>query len=747
MPVQIAGYRIVRLIGAGGMGLVYEAEQEALHRRVALKVMQPGAVSAESLARFESEARALARLKHPGIAQVFDTGVYRPGGAGGDDTSIVPFLSMELVEESITLHDYCERSDVTLDDKIRVIVHVCDALEHAHCEGVVHRDLKPSNILVNPAIAADGSEKSPIKIIDFGIAKVIGDSARTITSRGQILGTPAYMAPEQLIGGAVDDRSDIYSLGVILYRLCTGRFPIDMHAGLDRRSMEGMVYDATPALPRTLNRNLAGDIETIVLKCLQKGSLERYQSVRELREDLLAFRAGEPIRARRVGVFASARRALGRVVARHSFAAFLACAGVALLFAMLVVQPGIIFWSSIGVRYSSAVSGFAPASGMLPSLPDVRVLTIDDQTDVEALAAQQGIAGVTKNNIRSIRLIHAETLKRLAQADPSAVAIDVMFRKPSEFDAPLIGAISDLRARGIGVVIANPFWSFGADGLPAIAPDFARVAWTGPPTGGFTSPDRWGMDLALERAATEVVAGFSLLTFAACRAPDAEVAVALQNGIAEIRYFKTGTQRRATLRGPDRLRYSGVQNVTEPDPDRGLLPGDLLAISVVPLPMDGLTNCTMSLQRFFALTDSERRREFMGKVVLIGNATETGGDIQISSSGLKVPGVWTHATTVQQMLRDEIVDSPNMSVLWWTAGFMAVAGVSAGVGFTRSWGAAVLMTVLTLIAICVSVLLLRAGAVYWNPLSAIAAGWLGCGLAMFMTHDVRRARVSRIGSV
>lgn len=759
VPVQIAGYRIIRLIGAGGMGLVYEAEQEALQRRVALKLMQPGAVSGEALARFESEARALARLKHPGIAQVFDTGVYRPGGA--EDTSIVPFLSMELVEGSFTLQEYSDRSGVSLEDRLRVMLDVCDALEHAHGEGVVHRDLKPSNILVNPARlgtrsrsgarpetgtgASLGSELegSSIKIIDFGIAKVLGDGSRTITSRGQIVGTPTYMAPEQLMGGEVDSRTDVYSLGVILYQLCTGRLPLAVPRGLDRHGLEKALCDATPAPPRTLDRRLAGDLETIILKCLQKAPSERYQGVRELRADLLAFLQGDPIHATRIGPVTAAWRAMGRTGTRRPVTAFACCAGIALLLAMLLVFPAVYFWTGAGLWFARSVGFFAPASGMLGALPDVRVVVIDNETDFEAIAQREGLTGVSNANIRSARLIHARLLSKVAKADARAVGLDIMFRTPSEFDAPLVEAIGALRDRGIGVVIATPTWGFGADGLAQIAPDFARAAWAGAPTGGFMGADIWSMDIALEREATEVIPGFSTLAFAACRAPDSEVAVSLQSGIAEIRYFKPGTQRRVTERGADRLRYSGVQNLTEADPERGLLPGDLLVASIVPLPVKALEACTISIQRALGLNEAEMRREFSGRLVLIGNASETGGDMQESETGVRVPGVWTHAAMVQQMLRDEIVDTPNMNVGWAVSGLLSLLGTGAGFAFGRGWRALVLTGVLTLIAVCVSVLMLRTGGMYWNPLPAIAAGWLGCGLALLVTHDVRRMQAVR----
>lgn len=734
MPVQIAGYRIVRLIGAGGMGLVYEAEQEALERRVALKLMQPGAVSNEALARFEVEARALARLRHPGIAQVYDTGVYRPGG---QDASIVPFLSMELVVGSITLQEYSERSDVNLESKLRVVIEVCGALEHAHDASVVHRDLKPSNILVNPNPVEPAGQSPSIKIIDFGIAKVLGDGSRTITSRGQIVGTPSYMAPEQVGHGVVDNRSDIYSIGVILYQLCTGRLPLAVPRGLDQEHLQQALFQTTPAPPRTLDRRLAGDLETIVLKCLQKMPHERYQSVAELREDLQAFLAGETIRATRTGRVELAHRAIGRFAARQPLAAFAMCVGAALLVSMFLVFPIASDWSGAARWYSNLVGKAAPAEGMLSSLPDVRVIAIDDQTDFEAIAAQRHIEGVTKKDIKTVRLLHAEVLKKLASSEPRAVAIDVTFQNPTPFDTPLLDSIHELKKQGVGVVLASPSWSFSDEGQPAIAPAFAAAAWSAPPTGSFVG-DLWAMDLALVRAEREIVPGFSLLGFAAWREPAAEVAVSIQDDVAEIRYFKPGTQRRAAMRSPDRLRFSALQHVPEPDPGRGIEVGDVIPTTIVPLPLGALEKCTISMQQFFTMSDAELKRAFSGRLALIGNNSARGGDIQESSNGLSVPGVWTHAATIQQLLREKMIDIPNMSVVWMIGAGLALAGACAGFLFSTTWRAIVLIGTLTLIAICVSVLMLRTGGIFWNPLPGIAAGWLGCGLALLMTHDRRR---------
>lgn len=743
VPPHIAGYRILRLVGAGGMGLVYESVQEALGRVVALKVMQPGSVSREALARFESEAKLLGKLNHPNIARVFDAGVFRPQG---DSSSIVPYLSMEYVEGAVTLNEHCERADVDLGEKLRLVAQICDALHHAHLEEIIHRDLKPSNILVH---SASGQIDSPaadfeIKLIDFGIAKDRGDGSRTITSQGQLIGTPSYMAPEQLLGSKVDSRTDVYSVGVILYQICTGRLPHQIAHGTDRRSMERTICETPPVPPRMLDRTLAGDLETIILKCLQKLPAERYQSTQEVRDDLVAFLSGETIKATRDSTVRVMSRAVGRVAGRHRFYTFVACFVVAALFAMLAVTPAFLRWPELTRSYWNGISKLAPVSG---SLPDVRTIVIDNETNFTDLGKSLGLAGVKSEIIPSGRLLHAEVLKRLAKAEPRAVGLDIQFQNPTEFDPPLLEAIRGLHERGVGIVLASPRWQFEADGFPAIAPEFARLAWSGPPTGDFYMAEIWMMDLALERDASEVIPSFTLLTFAASRQPSAEITTAMVEGVVEIRYYKPGTNRRTPLRAPDRITLSGMETIAMPDEERGIQTGDRMGAFMASIPLDGLERTTLSIQKVLTMSEFELRREFGGRTVVIGNASDRAKDFLIAANGNKVFGVWTHSATLQQMLRDRVLEVPSVAVQWLVASLFAFAGVALAFRFRSMWGALVIALGLTLLALCASVLLLRSGGAIWNPIPAIAAGWLGCGLASIAAQTAWRVGHVRLRSV
>src|SRR3954447_19012932 len=219
-PGMVIGpYKLLEPIGEGGMGTVYMAEQvEPVRRRVALKLIKPGMDSKQVVARFEAERQALALMDHPNIAKVHDAGMTASGR---------PYFVMELVR-GVPVTEYCDRNRLTLRQRLELFVPICQAVQHAHQKGIIHRDLKPSNVLVT---LHDGVPV--VKVIDFGVAKATGQklTERTLfTAYGQMIGTPAYMSPEQaeMSGLDIDTRSDVYSLGVLLYELLTGTTPLDV---------------------------------------------------------------------------------------------------------------------------------------------------------------------------------------------------------------------------------------------------------------------------------------------------------------------------------------------------------------------------------------------------------------------------------------------------------------------------------------------------------------------------------------
>ena len=219
MPGTVIGpYKLLEQIGEGGFGVVFMAEQQQpVRRKVALKVIKPGMDTRQVVARFEAERQALALMDHPNIAQVFD---------GGATASGRPYFVMELVR-GIPITEFCDQNQLPVRERLELFVSVCQAVQHAHQKGIIHRDLKPSNVLVTLH-----DDKPVVKVIDFGIAKAIGQqlTEKTLfTNFAQMIGTPLYMSPEQaeMSGLDIDTRSDIYSLGVLLYELLTGTTPFD----------------------------------------------------------------------------------------------------------------------------------------------------------------------------------------------------------------------------------------------------------------------------------------------------------------------------------------------------------------------------------------------------------------------------------------------------------------------------------------------------------------------------------------
>src|SRR5215472_5922561 len=284
-PAQIGQYRILAKLGAGGMGVVYRAEQEHPRRVVALKVMRPGWTSPQLLQRFERESEALGRLQHPGIARIFEA-ASADSGFGPQ-----PYFAMELINGH-TLRKYAEEQLLDTRERLEIMVKICEAVHHAHPRGVVHRDLKPGNILVD--------EAGHPKILDFGVARMTDSDTHVTrqTDLGQLVGTLAYMSPEQVLADPLelDTRSDVYALGVILYELLAGRLPYP----LSRKLHEAVrtIREADPAPLSSVSHNYRGDIETIVAKALEKDKARRYPSAADLAGDIQRYLSDEPITAR-----------------------------------------------------------------------------------------------------------------------------------------------------------------------------------------------------------------------------------------------------------------------------------------------------------------------------------------------------------------------------------------------------------------------------------------------------------------
>ena len=359
---QIGRYKLLQKLGEGGFGVVYMAEQkEPVKRRVAIKIIKMGMDTQQVVARFEAERQALAMMDHPNIAKVLD--------AGATDTGR-PYFVMELVK-GVPITKYCDDNSLTTQERLELFIPVCHAIQHAHQKGIIHRDIKPSNVMVT---LHDGV---PVpKVIDFGIAKATQQelTGKTIfTQYNQFIGTPAYMSPEQaeMSGLDIDTRSDIYSLGVLLYELLVGRTPLDgkelMSGGYDE--IRRRIKEEEPAKPSTrvktlageeqstvakhrkvapeqLSSELRGDLDWIVLKALEKDRTRRYETANGFALDIKRFLENQPVAA----VPPSPAYLLRKYVRRHRGALAVAAA----IAGLLVVGTTVSTWQAVRATRAQA---------------------------------------------------------------------------------------------------------------------------------------------------------------------------------------------------------------------------------------------------------------------------------------------------------------------------------------------------------------------------------------------------------
>jgi serine/threonine protein kinase len=399
-PEQIGPFRILEKIGEGGMGIVYKAEQrEPVRRVVALKVIKLGMDTKEVVARFEAERQALAMLAHPNVARVFEAGMTENGR---------PYFAMEYVP-GIALTQYCQEHEFTTKQRLDIFIPICQAVQHAHQKGIIHRDLKPTNILVS---LVDGN---PVpKVIEFGIAKATNQALTQhtlFTHTGTLIGTPEYMSPEQAqtSGLDVDTRTDIYSLGVILYELLTGTLPLDpkslRQAGLE--GMARMIKTAEPQKPstrlitvlaggaaaekrdtpfggqrnlHTIQRELRGDLDWIVMKCLEKDRARRYDTANGLAADLKRHLDNEPVLARPPSAVYRFQKAL-----RRNKLAFAATAAV-----ILALAAGIVIstWQAARARKAEAEQSHLRLAAESAQQNEAKQKTAALQTLYDSLVAQ-----------------------------------------------------------------------------------------------------------------------------------------------------------------------------------------------------------------------------------------------------------------------------------------------------------------------------------------------------------------------
>jgi serine/threonine protein kinase len=745
-PRRIGNYRIRRIIGSGGMGTVYEAMQDHPRRAVALKVMRPGMTSRSALRRFEYESQILGRLRHPNIAQVYEAGTHDEGGGP------VPYFVLEYIPNARSITDYANAKGLSARQRLELFAKVCGAIHHGHQKGIIHRDLKPGNILVD----ANGEPK----VIDFGVARTTDSDLAVTTLQtdvGQLIGTLQYMSPEQVEGDphAIDGRSDVYSLGVVLFELLSDKLPYDV-SGAAVLEAARIIREDPPTRPSTVDTRLRGDLETIVLTALDKDRSRRYQTAHDLLQDIARYLRDEPIVARRPTVWYILGRRSRTLIQRHPIGSSLAVFILASLFAGLIGVRLTYHWTpgfEMVKRYL-AVTPWPQAEGT--RLDTVRVIRITDETGqhVDRLAQAQGFTDVTWHRFKSLRRLHGRLMARLAQAGVRSVTWDLTFMGETEFDEDFVRGVEALIESKVDVVVSVRDWPLGSGEDAKISEDIASAGvWWGGTTARFKNDAPWNLHLFIQRGAGAPQPSLALRSVAAFRQwgtlPVFEVDK--ENATLLVRYYEyaepLGSRQPREVGETDEVVLTSVDPYKDQDePPEGRLPGDLVGIYVIEVPSDEvLEAASVDYEWVFDADARELRDRFDDKAVVIGDLRTgdfpTDRDWYAHPDGRILPGCYGHAVGIEMLLAGGVIRNESELVGWVGLAVAAMLGVLvAGLSTGRVLRRVLLLAAATIALFFVSLFAYRALHYVFNPLVPLLAMIVASELAV----GVNRARRTRL---
>lgn len=755
----IEGYEIVRKLSEGGQGIVYQAMQKPTARKVAIKIPWHGAhASPAHQARFQREMKILGQLNHPNIITIFHAGTTSDGA---------PFYVMDYVR-GLPLDRYVREHNLQLEPLLALFIQICAAVDHAHRQGVVHRDLKPSNILVD-------NEGRP-RILDFGLASFCHAPVETVVTRSHdVIGTLRYMSPEHARGApdGIEPPSDVYSLGVILYELLTGRLPYPdvLKSGDVMAYMQDVLrhIQDTPPVPlasawrvgsgipprgdldaRSTKCPLDAGISVIVLRTLAKERSRRFQSAGELAAELGRYSRGEPLQTRPDGFGFRFQRWLRRRVVAHHSGAVVGAMVLAALAARFAAVPLVYEWTPAQWAFQNLLlRAFGPpASG--PTLDSVRVIAQSDETDVVELARTEGLAGVDPANARSLRLLHGRLMERLAKSKCRVVAWDISFPGTSPYDSALLTGVQALEAQGVGVVMTSPEWHLDEEGRPD--PDLTPVVrsyvrW-GASAGNLPSNAPWFLALAVQRGSAEPTPSLAVAATAAFYRPLADFNIVLDEHAERIQLVCWPIDRSLTY-GPQRsrevclLKPSWIRRTApDADPGLGIEPGDLVADLVLDMPASAVLEAsTIEYGRVLKADEAQLQAWFRDKLVIIGNQ-RTGVDRWQHSSGRTLSGCYAHAVGADALLRHVALQTPRVleeNAIPLSGAFLGAIIAVAARG--RRGMLCILIATSTFALAAAAVMLYRNVDYLVNPL----VPWVGLIVACALVEFVRRLRMRTTG--
>lgn len=765
----IPGYQLRRLIDSGGQGEVYEALQLSISKRRAIKVLRHASEDEETLSRFEREVEILASLNHPNIVTIIDKGEVE-----GRKYYVMEYINGDTLKdwvneqrERMTRKLGASRSSGSvsqgrgdlrkleqhfMDDVLQIFIRICEAVDAAHQRGIVHRDLKPANIRVDE----DGAPH----ILDFGLAKSLA-SDHDVTMAGTFRGTIAWTSPEQIEGRtAIDQRSDVYSLGVILYHLLVGGFPYAID-GL--QAAENICY-ASPEPPSKRARSIPIDLETIILKCLAKERRLRYENSGELAEDLERFRKGQNIQARRESPIYLLLGNARRFARRQSMAAQIVML-LCLLLLLYTLGDEVVFrWTPVDTWFRSTITHMGPGSADA-ALSQVRLIGIRDSAAVRAAAVQVGLSDVDPDdNLRSLRRAHAFLTRRLINCRPRAIAFDLWFSAESKFDDELAAAFADALAAKppIGMAVGTHDWYLDADGNPELIKPLrsARANW------GCISVSSNGplhsLEFFLRKNEVDMRLGFALAVLSAVQHPgewpeislDPNMIVKRENWI-RLTYSREdslnkGRKTRSDISG--RIEYSATRILTLDDLRNNavqidarvadhpfvLEPNDLVGYYAVALPPLEICRANeISYENALTAPEGDLRSWCKDRVVIVGDFRPGHDSEFVGPQNVIYKGGMLQASGIDQLLKSQLVRTPGISYQLSTlAGSLVGLGVGVLLAWRHVWRIFALCLVAVL-AICASMIAFHLAWLVFNPavplLGVLLAAEFGAGLERIRT--------------
>lgn len=726
MPESIPGYTLHRKIYSGGQGVVYHAVQHATGRQVAIKIMKAGPFADETdRARFDREVHVLAQLQHPNIVAVIDS-----GRTFDHDYFVMDFI------DGVSLDQWLAAQPRTMDDCLQLLLAVCDAVQAAHARGIIHRDLKPGNICVD-------SDDRP-HVLDFGIAKLMepespGDSGSAMTLTGQFMGSLSWAAPEQAEGNPdrVSTATDVYALGLILYKMLTRQLPYGVEGSF--RDVTERIMHAPPQRPRTIRRELARDLETIVLKCLDKDPQRRYATAGDLSRDIALYLAGRPIEAKPNSYAYVAQVRTTAFVRRHPLGSCVLAIVVAVLIGQFVGFAVLYQWTPIGRWYESAAFGHLPPPDDIAPLSEIRIIAIHDHTDVDVIGRHANVdATCLETDPKCWRAAHGALMKRLAIARPSVVAWNIAFCTESGHDAMFVAGTEALRDTGCEIIVASNRWELSESGLPPISAPLLKTArWGCTPMGRAARAPEWRTFLAVQRGLEDPLPSFALTMYAACREPGTRCDLRLDTDAEQLHlmYWEPSpNDPHVKIRRPgvDHLQLSAVRPATDIVGEAGIEAEDHVGYYMLRVPpAETLEAATLDYSEVFAMSDEQLRSGLAGKVIIIGDRRQT-----LVPDGAPW-GTALHAAALDMLLRNAPI---RLAPGKYLMAFVLLAAILGGVIGWRWFGgpigrAGLITGTIVLLAI-VTIAMARGLHVLYTPLMPAAAMALAAEATARIHHTI-----------